>query len=118
MKTYSVIATTTIKHEQVQSALISAFEGGSNYWYYDLARTKPKKTKYISEDCADDGFTLKSNEHDGKQYTINPDSYEKALSIMQSKYPHHFNDLVNDNGDATTGDVFLQILCFGDVELG
>lgn len=108
----------TVPHQTVKDTLISAFEGGSNYWYFDLARLKKAKTPYISEDCADGGFTLKSCEHDDKEYKVTPADYEKALGIMASKHPVHYANMINENGDAETGDVLLQILCFGNVELG
>lgn len=114
-KTFAI--TMNVPQQVVTDTLISAFEGGSNYWYDDLDRIAPKKTPYISEDCANEGFTLISHEHNEQKYTVKPEDYPKALQIMAEKYPRHFGNMIKKNGDAETGDVLLQILCFGDVEL-
>jgi hypothetical protein len=37
---------------------------------------------------------------------------------MADKYPRHIADILSENDDATTGDVFLQLCLFGDVVYG
>jgi hypothetical protein len=34
---------------------------------------------------------------------------------MTEKYTHHWRDLMAENDDATTADVFLQMSLFGDI---
>lgn len=120
MKNSVTIQTTiNVPKETITNTLISAFEGGSNYWYNDLERLdKVNKTKYISEDCGNHGFKLKSIEHNDQEYTVKPEDYGKGLQIMAEKYPKHFGDMLLDNGDGVTGDILLQCLVFGNVELG
>ena len=43
---------------------------------------------------------------------------EKGLKLMQEQYPRHYADLVEENDDAITGDVWLQLTVFGDVIYG
>ena len=43
---------------------------------------------------------------------------EKGLKLMQEQYPHHFADLVEEEDDAITGDVWLQLAVFGEVIYG
>lgn len=105
-----------IHEKEVRELLVNAFEGGSNYWYYDLERLGPIRTPYLSEDCATDGFKIRSMEHDGEQYTVTPDMYNKALQELYDNYQGKFDRLENADGDVA--DCFLQILCFGQVELG
>jgi hypothetical protein len=34
--------------------------------------------------------------------------------LATSKHAHHFADIVNENDDAATADIFLQFVCFGE----
>jgi hypothetical protein len=51
-------------------------------------------------------------------YPLTWDSMCKAMQLMAKDYTHHFNDLIQENDDATTADVFLQLSLFGDVIYG
>ncbi len=42
----------------------------------------------------------------------------KGLQVMATKAPRHFSDFVNEGDDATTSDVFLQMICFGEIVYG
>jgi hypothetical protein len=37
-----------------------------------------------------------------------------GLKVMAEKFPVQFSDLLNDNVDAPTADIFLQCVCFGE----
>ena len=39
----------------------------------------------------------------------------KAMQLMAKDYSHHLDDLMQENDDATTADVFLQLSLFGEV---
>jgi hypothetical protein len=41
-----------------------------------------------------------------------------GLQVMANQYPRHWNNFINDNEDADTGDVFLQCCLWGEVVLG
>jgi len=41
---------------------------------------------------------------------------EQGLKTMSEKYPKHTWDLLSENDDATTADVFLQCCLFGDIK--
>ncbi len=43
---------------------------------------------------------------------------EAAMQMMADKYPHHFRDFIDDNSDAITGDVFVQLAVFEEVVFG
>ena len=43
---------------------------------------------------------------------------EKGLETMRDKYPRHWADLVEENDDLITGDVFLQCAVFGELVYG
>lgn len=42
----------------------------------------------------------------------------KGLRLMKEQYPDHWTDLVEENEDAVTGDVWLQLAVFGEVVYG
>jgi hypothetical protein len=43
---------------------------------------------------------------------------KRGALVMAKKYPREWFNLVNDNFDATTGDVFLQCCVFGETLYG
>jgi hypothetical protein len=42
----------------------------------------------------------------------------KELLATDERYSHHYADVLNENDDADTGDVFLQLCLFGEVVYG
>ena len=53
-----------------------------------------------------------------EQKVLSFNSIRRGLAIMAGKYPHRFADVIKDNCDAETADVFLQCCLLGDVEFG
>ena len=43
---------------------------------------------------------------------------KEGLTQMAGTYPKHFEDFMNENEDAITGDVFIQCIMFGEVIYG
>ncbi len=43
---------------------------------------------------------------------------ERGLQVMARDCPQHFADTMNESGDATTGDVFLQCCLYGEIIFG
>ena len=43
---------------------------------------------------------------------------QKGLELMRDQYPRHYADLVEENDDAITGDVWLQLAVFGELIYG
>ena len=52
------------------------------------------------------------------RHPITLDNVKKGLELMQEKYPNHYADLVEENDDAITGDVWLQLAVFGELIYG
>lgn len=109
--------------QQVTDLLISAIEGGSNYWYRlendndDTSRGYWERVwdsgLKVSDRCADEPYKGEPTEK-----IINEKTMMEGLQLMQTKYPHHFANVVSDQGDASTGDVFLQLCVFGEIIYG
>lgn len=51
-------------------------------------------------------------------HIINLETITKGLQVMATKFPKHFADIVAETDDASTADVFLQCMVFGDVLYG
>jgi hypothetical protein len=114
--------TIEIRPEVVFDLLVCAFEGGSNYWYDDLEPLKRDSTKSSASECFYEdlmthGFKL-SDKETGKKYKITPTKLRKGVIAFSEQEPKHFSDAMEECTDATTGDVFLQIVVFGDVIYG
>lgn len=115
-----------ITDEQFKDLLCCAFEGGSNYWIAkcETHRPKPAGVEYWHEAPVYGGtLTVIVSEEEpiegkGKVFELTRDSLKKGAQIMAEKHPQHFGDWMNENSDATTGDVFLQCCLFGETIFG
>lgn len=129
----NVKAQVDVSLESIANLLCSAFEGGSNYWYeiqefhkppsLSFRTDKEKVFRHIDYPLNVGGsLVIKSLEDDeingAKQWTLNLKACDRGLNIMATKFPHHFANVVVDEGDSNTGDVFLQCCLFGDVIYG
>lgn len=81
------------------------------------AATTPNYITYaLSEGCT---VVLRDNESDRPRLVrLNLANIERGLKVMAKKYRRHFDNIVNDNADAITGDVLIQCAVFGDLIYG
>lgn len=124
--------TITITDEQRLNLLTSALEGGSNYWYY-LGKDA---LNIIAEVCPPDKTTtlvdrmwqaIKAGKEIPVRAIENPRdvlgklslaSIDKGEQLLADKHSHHLSDIVTENDDATTGDVWFQLSLMGEVVYG
>lgn len=131
-------ATIPLTDDRIKCLLCSALEGGSNYWYlidrYEFAPGlkyadfkedgkmqgedywHPAQLIPLAEGCA--VIMLDNEAGRAKQYRLDRAAIERGIAIMAEKYPQHFADVIAENEDATTGDVFLQCCIFGNAIYG
>lgn len=137
---FEIKTTSTITREQVANLLCSAFEGGSNYWYrieefhapstyqYNGSADLGKPAGYFKQidyPLNPDGYLVVSD-HNGAdpgemvKRRLNYRSIKRGLQLMaeSKEYAHHWRDLIAEDDDATTADVFLQFCLFGEVVYG
>ena len=120
MPTKTFAVTTQIPLESVKDLIISAFEGGSNYWYYDL-RPDTKRTTvqfWHAELPFRKGRAVYFKDSDGDEHKLDLAAIERGLDIMAAKYPRHMSNLVTEHWDGDTADVLLQCCTLGDVIYG
>lgn len=131
METYKV--TQSVSAERIADVLCNALEGGSNYWYMIIDKIEPRKwvfphersakavnsTKYLHEYPFNEGGALIINDWSAEEpelkdpVRLDSERIAKGLQIMAESYAGHFADLVAENDDAETADVFLQCCIFG-----
>lgn len=121
-----------VPEQAIEDNLVSALEGGSNYWAQmgSMRNKKPMRgnpnkcvdTKYlpsyITTPLSEDGILLIYVEDTGITHELTRAKIMEGLKVMADKYPKHFGDLLAEDGDSTTGDVFLQCALFGEVRYG
>jgi hypothetical protein len=52
------------------------------------------------------------------KHPLTIENVKKGLDVMRDKYPRHWADLVEENDDLITGDVWLQCAVFGELVYG
>ena len=110
----------TISTGDVAGLLVGAIEGGSNYWYMLESYTKAPSGCLDYEGVAAGNATwiiLDAEEPEDK-LTLDRAAMQRGLQAMADKYPWHMENLLQDNADAETSDVFLQCSLFGEVVFG
>lgn len=124
----------TVKHristEQLRDLLSCALEGGINYWADYRAGYSPTKEELaqgpggIWEGLPEYWFEhpdyklLVNDRGEGKTLELTYSAMKLGLVDLANKYPHRILDIINDDMDAETGDVFIQCCLFGDVYYG
>jgi hypothetical protein len=120
---------TKIDPKRVQDMIIGAFEGGSNYWCHTANLINPKPESLPKDGVVwwgnskknvfdDPQFRVEIIDDENETHILDPLAIAKGLQIMATKYSGHFSDMITENDDATTSDVFLQCCLFGEVIYG
>lgn len=125
MSTFKV--TIEMEEQRLNDLLCNALEGGSNYWYrienYDQSE---HECEFLSDiPMAGGTLTFTANGDDEREvihgcdmWTLTREHMVKGAQTMAEKYPRHWANVVNENDDGETGDVFLQCCLFGEVIYG
>ncbi len=129
MNIFNPTVFTEVTAQMVADLMVTAFEGGSNYWCTSLdyiktpAEVVPNGVVVYShpEFWAGDFELLltdaEAGEDDGA-IRIKSEDVIKGVQLMADKHRAHFRNWIEEDYDAETGDVFLQLCCFGEVRYG
>jgi hypothetical protein len=113
----------------VYNLIVSAIEGGSNYWYM-IENTDEIKaaTKDMKGEPLVDRMLMAINrglmviisdqENENKMHYIKSEDFAKAEKLMIEKHRRHLGDVLSEQDDATTGDVYFQLLVLGECIYG
>jgi len=117
----------SVPFQVVDDTLCSAVEGGSNYWIAERIQIIQQPSDPNWDEWGHNaplyGGIIEVAEYDEDEdkvtrHLFGLEQLRSGLSVMAEKYPHHFGDMLSENGDAITGDVLLQCCLFGDVVYG
>ncbi len=129
--------TKKIKPHEIGNLIVTALEGGSNYWInedYEVEFIAPKNFNNYGEYYTTRGgerkawyycyplneggaiyFIPKNGEDPPLVFDI--DSVQKGLDVLKD-YAKHYEWFINDNSDGEVADIFLQGALFGEVIYG
>lgn len=129
-----IIIKKTISREVLEDIFVTAFEGGSNYWYFlsDESVAKIRKAVPKSEDEYLSTAILKAVLDHGVDIDINDAENEDEVvgTLSSSTFKDRLQDLangdmawaleshINENGDATSADIVFQYLAMGETVYG
>jgi hypothetical protein len=121
----------TITEDMVENVIVSALEGGSNYWYFvdveDFEQDLPPKNgKALTERISEAVFRNPSfkmpvydveDEDDVLGY-LSQKNLRRGLELCAKDYPEAFKRLTDDEIDAGDADVIFQLTVMGEVTFG
>lgn len=128
---FNIQGLTILTPYDVYNMLVSALEGGSNYWYWigdsSMGRVMYKTKDMENEPTVDrilmaiqrgavvNIFDCETKEKLG---TLTPESWAKAEKLMIEKHRSHLGDVLKENDDSVTADVFFQLAVIGELTYG
>lgn len=103
----------SIEEKDVENILYSAANGAS-YWCSNELEFESVVKRVLSGK----GDTKMYDHEGGRNYTLTLAHIKRGIAkLAKSKeYTHHWLDIMKDNTDNITGDVFLQFCLFGKVK--
>lgn len=125
--------------QQIAGVLVSAFEGGIGYWAVIKEIVLPKSAipdpenlgwvlvgseghpSYIAAPLLDGGYVqiVDMEDDNEKSWVVNRQAISRGLHLMANgEFRNQFNNIINEDYDAGTGDVLIQLAVFGEVKYG
>lgn len=119
----------SVSADRIADMFVGAIEGGSNYWcqslllksgtasgiWYADANLYSQPTLEIEAHFDDPD---QSEGNGAGRFAITPEKIQSGIRKMASDYPSHFADLLLEQDDAETADVFLQCVILGEIVYG
>jgi len=121
----------TVENARVAGLLCTAFEGGVGYWCRIMGYREPSERRAVLS--PDDGRIVRyadypltggaavcrlSEEETDEGYSplvLDRAAIQRGLALMPQVAPRHWADFLDENEDAETGDVFVQLCLLGEV---
>ena len=121
-----------ISYEQFENVVVTALEGGSNYWYLidlDKVYQKHRKPKglptsvFLADLVWNKGYGL--DVYDLESYDGDVEDIDQLGTLTREQFLAHAGDepwalseLINDNLDATSADALFQLGTMGEIIFG
>lgn len=130
-RTFPVLSSHEITLQQLSDLLVTAFEGGSNYWISSVHYTMPEKIDFLPDGAMNQkaqprysyvplnegGSILIKGDGMTEWKVLNMEAIKRGIFFLGAWEwsSRHLVNIVNDNADAETADVFLQLCIFGEL---
>jgi hypothetical protein len=126
---FVVNGTFKVTRQQAANTLWYAFTGEIS-WFRIVDTLAPRELRFRSIDQTNPGIVdyplneggvvrlLISAGSSPRIFELRLDVIAHGIEVLASRYPRHFADLINENGDLITADVLVQCCLFGDVVYG
>lgn len=114
--------------QRLTDLFITAYEGGSSYWASVHISFGEKAQEKIKEMGSTSEYLFSRIWNDGKEFTVfdaeegdelgkmNKANFKKGYTLLKSDpYVDHYSDLVSENWDANTADVWFQLAILNDI---
>jgi hypothetical protein len=129
-KTQTVSITKQVTDQWHEDLIVTAIEGGSNYWYLF-----PEESMDLIENAtfgSHEPFSIRlwkaiqtgisipvyDIEDESRIGEISIESITKGEKLMAEQQSQHWQDAVNEMGDAITADVWFQFCSLGEIVYG
>ena len=128
-----IVINTEIPRQVIEDVFVTALEGGSNYWYFlpeksvnAIREAVPKSVEpylsiAISKAIIDHGVEVGINDaedEDEELGVISMKTMPERLQKLSTESKWAFDNEIDEKGDASSSDVWLQYMAFGEVIFG
>ena len=112
-----------ISTSQIMDMIITAMEGGSNYWYLIESYQPTKWEKQINDktlcvevyDIEEHHDAVREGEGVAPLGVLTYQSIKSGIEKMIRDWPDAFQRWMDESYDAEDADIFLQLCCMGEV---
>ena len=120
---------TGFNKQTIEDLLVTALEGGSNYWYFlpDLDNVEKLTWKdlplAVKISNAVQFHNAKVDVHDiedpaKKLGGISQDNFKRAYEILNLRCVDTLDNINNENYDANDADIWFQLVVMGEISFG
>lgn len=132
MESKPMMLSIPVDRQMISDLIITGVEQGISYWSPDYKTYDSRRIRAggfpnipsILGGCFIEILEADADANVHKWHVIDlcnkgwQNRIKSAFLLMAEKWPHHFADFYNDNSDSITGDVFIQLMLFGDIKYG
>ena len=113
-----------IRHEvsdqDVKDLLCCGMEGGIGYWaeiddYIEPSAEGPYEYRHLDYPFTVDGAVIIRDTEEGDLHRLDRAALERGISLLSG---YHLTNFLEENTDAMTGDVFVQLCLLGSIVYG
>jgi ribonucleotide reductase alpha subunit len=114
--------------EQIVNLISSACSGGSCYWLAMSGIPKITEEEKLKKECYEErilrlvygGLEIRVLDTDSRELlgAINKERIEKATELMFKNHFADYANVINENDDAETADIWMQLVVMGEAIFG